>query len=228
LVERDGFRLLLDLGNGALGPLASFADLREIDAVLVSHLHADHCIDLTSAYVARRYGPGPMPPPLSVYGPAGTAARIARAYAADGRARLDRVFQFRDYGDPQEVINLGPFQVTTTVVVHPVTCHAIRLTAGGRSLVYSGDTGPTPILVDFARGADVALFEASELAGRPMADGLHLRADETAQHARDAGVERLVMTHLVPWVDPRKLYAQGRAVFGAGTLLARTGLVVDV
>jgi ribonuclease BN (tRNA processing enzyme) len=138
------------------------------------------------------------------------------------------VFSFRDYGGADEVINIGPFQVTTTIVVHPVTCHAIKVTAGGRTLVYSGDTGPTPILVDFARGADVALFEASELAGRPMAEGLHLRADEAAQHARDAGVERFVMTHLVPWVDPVALYAQGRAVFGAGTLLARTGLVVDI
>lgn len=231
-------RVLLDLGNGALGPLARYADLCTVDAVLVSHLHADHCIDLTSAYVARRYGPGPMPPALPVYGPAGTAARITRAYSSlpkgGGGGGLAKVFDFRDYPDPdtshtsQSVVEIGPFQVTTAVVEHPVTCHAVRVSAAGRTLVYSGDTGPTQKLVDLARDADVALFEASALAEDPMPPNLHLRANEAAEHARQAGASRLVLTHLVPWVDPQAVYTQGRAVFGRDTLLARTGLVVDV
>lgn len=229
LLEHEGVRILLDLGNGALGPLASFVDLCEIDAVLVSHLHADHCIDLTSAYVARRYGPRLVPPPLPVYGPAGTAGRIARAYSAGrGTGGMAKGFSFFDYGAPEEIIEIGPFRITTTVVAHPVTCHAIRVSAGGRTLVYSGDTGPTEALVELSRGAHVALYEASGLAEQPMPADLHLRAHEAAEHARDAGVERLILTHLVPWIDPNMIFAQGRAVFGADTLLARTGLVVDV
>src|SRR5487761_81872 len=78
LVEADGFRLLLDLGNGALGALQRHAPLDGIDAVCLSHLHADHCLDLCSFWVARTYHPEGPRPRIPVYAPAGTAARMAR------------------------------------------------------------------------------------------------------------------------------------------------------
>ncbi len=81
LVEADGFRVLLDLGNGALGPLQRYADIYAVDAVLVSHLHSDHFIDLCSYYVALRYRDPDVPPqPVAVHGPAGTLARLGAAY----------------------------------------------------------------------------------------------------------------------------------------------------
>lgn len=230
LVEHDGARIVLDLGNGALGPLAAHADLRALDAVLLSHLHADHCLDLTSLYVARRYHPdGPPATPLAVRGPAGTDRRIADAYRAGPRDRdgaMGLVFRFVEHSpDPVQV---GPFTVSVARVAHPVPAYAIRVEAGGRSLVYSGDTGPTPALVELARGADLALFEASFLTGPANPTGLHMTGRQAAEHAREAGVARLVLTHLVSWNDPQATLAEGRSAFDGELALAAPGMVVQL
>jgi ribonuclease BN (tRNA processing enzyme) len=228
LVEHDGARLVLDLGNGALGPLAGAVDLREIDAVLLTHLHADHCLDLTGMYVARRYHPSGPLPALPVHGPVGTAERIADAYrasASDPVAGLGRALQFIDHAAR---VRIGPFTVTLAQVVHPVPAVALRVEAAGRALVYSGDTGPCPALVELSRGADLALFEASFLSdpGNPV--DLHLTAAEAGQHAAAAGVGRLLLTHLVAWNDPAASLAEGRSTFDGELALAAPGMVVQI
>ncbi len=230
LVEHAGARVVLDLGNGALGPLAAHADLRSLDAVLLSHLHADHCLDLTSMYVARRYHPdGPPAEPLAVYGPAGTDRRIADAYRAgphDPDGAMALVFRFVDHSaDP---VRIGPFTVSVARVAHPVPAYAIRVEAGGRCVVYSGDTGPTPALVELARGADLALFEASFLTGPGNPQNLHMTGRQAAEHAQEAGVGRLLLTHLVSWNDPQATLAEGRSAFDGELALATPGMVVDL
>lgn len=198
LVEHDGFRLVVDLGNGALGPLQRYVDLHDVDAVWLSHLHVDHCIDVASYYVARQYHPEGCPPRLPIHGPEGSSLQLARAYGtADATANFERVFDFRtvDVG----VSELGPFRVTTAQMAHPVPCFGVRVEAGGRSLVYSADTGPTEALVDLARGADVLLAEASFYAGQPNPPDLHLTGREAGEHAARAGVGRLLVTHVPPW-----------------------------
>ena len=230
LVEHDGCRIVLDLGNGSLGPLAGHVDLHELDAVLLSHLHADHCLDLTSMYVARTYHPdGPVTKRLPVYGPAGTRRRIAEAYRTapgEGEARLERQFEFRQFDD--EPIRIGPFTITLAPMAHPVPTVAMRIEAGGRTLVYSGDTGPCPALVEHARGADLALFEAAFLTGQDNPPNLHLTAAEAAGHAAAAGVPRLVLTHLVAWNDPRRTLAEGRAAYDGELLIAAPGMEVEL
>ena len=230
LVEHEGTSLVLDLGNGSLGRLAAHADLWGIDAVLLSHLHADHCLDLTSLYVARTYHPGGPPARrLPVHGPAGTARRIAEAYRTapgQGEARLDSVFDFREF--PTDPIRIGPFTITLAVVAHPVPTFAMRVSAGGRTLVYSGDTGPCQALVDHTRDADLALFEASFLTGGENPPNLHLTAAEAGDHATRAGVPRLVLTHLVSWNDPAKTLAEARTAFDGELALAAPGMVVEL
>src|SRR6266481_8025213 len=83
LVTADGFRLLVDLGNGAFGALQQYAAGEDIDAVLISHLHADHCLDMCSYQVFRTYHPAGPLPPIPVYGPSGTPARLDRATAIE-------------------------------------------------------------------------------------------------------------------------------------------------
>ncbi len=229
LVEHDGTSILLDLGNGALGPLARHTDIRSVDAVLLSHLHADHCIDLTGYYVARKYHPDGPPPALPVHGPQGTAQRIADAYRAsssDPTDSLGHVYRYVEHAAGP--VRIGPFTVTVAPVEHPVPAFAMRVEAGGRTLAYSGDTGPTPTLVDLARDADLALFEASFLSDGPNPPSLHLTAREAAEHAVAAGVHRLLLTHLVSWNDPARSLAEGRAAFDGDVALAAPGMVVDV
>ncbi|RBY79817.1 MBL fold metallo-hydrolase [Geodermatophilus sp. TF02-6] len=224
LVEHDGFRLLLDLGSGAFGPLQALADPAAIDAVYLSHLHADHCLDVAPFVVWHRYSGHSRGRPVPLYAPAGADRRLAAAYYGDS-APLEDVFDFAVLtGEP---FVLGPFAVRTARTAHPVECHAVRLTVGGRSLVYTGDTGACDRVVDLARGADVLLAEAAHPDVPDLPPDLHLTGRQAGEHAAAAGVGRLLVTHVPPWVDADAQLASARAVFAAAELV-RTGATYDV
>ncbi|MFD0688372.1 MBL fold metallo-hydrolase [Actinomadura fibrosa] len=199
LIEADGYAMVLDLGNGALGSLQRFRSLYEIDAVCISHLHADHCLDLCGYWVARTYCPDGPPPRIPVHGPEGTALRMARAYDLDPDPGMTGTFDFRTLR--RGPYDIGPFRVTTALMPHPVEAYAFRIEHGGRTLAYSGDTGASETLVELARGADLFLCEASFLDGPGLPSELHLTAREAGEHAAAADVGKLVLTHLVPWND---------------------------
>lgn len=221
-METAGFRLVVDLGNGALGALQRFAPLDGIDAIFLSHLHTDHCIDLCSYFVVQRYHPDGPRPKIPVYGPAGTAERLARALGPEPGAQISDVFDFRtlDPGTRQ----IGPLRVTAAHMDHPVETFGFRIEDDGQVLAYSADTGPTDELVNLADGADLLLCEASFLDGPGQPADLHLTAREAAQHASRAGVRELVLTHLVPWNDPAVTMEQASAAFDGQLRLASSGL----
>ena len=226
LVEHDGHSVVLDLGNGAFGPLQRHVDVLDVDAVVLSHLHADHCLDLTSYYVWRRYRPEGPAHAIPVLGPTGSADRLARAYDLPHTPGMHGEFYFRDH---VEVTEIGPFRITTAPAAHPVEAYSIRVEAGGRSLVFSGDTGPTDTLVDLARGADLALFEASFLSRyEDLPPDLHLTAAQSAEHATRAGVQRLVLTHLVPWTPRDETQEEAAAAYDGELMLATSGLALDI
>ena len=242
LVEADGFRLLIDLGSGALGALQRYASLYEIDAVCVSHLHADHCLDLCDYSVARRFHPDGPKPPLPVYAPPETALRLGLALGSDPVADaqpdadpyhgITELFSFTTI--TPGVMDIGPLRVTAAHMNHPVETFGFRLEHRGRSLAYSADTGPSDALVELATGADVLLCEASFLepaddAAAPLPEDLHLTGRQAGQHAARAGVGQLVLTHLVPWNDEnRTLDEAGQAFTGALSLAAPgIGFVLD-
>jgi len=223
LFEADGFRLVVDMGNGALGALQRHADIAGIDAVLLSHLHADHCVDLYAYRIARRYAPaGPMPA-IPVYGPAGALARLAKIHGFDDNDGMAEQFQFSTL-EPGR-LSIGPFAIEAGHVNHPVETFGFRLSADGASVAYSGDTGESEELVRLAARADLALFEASFLTtqeGRPP--DVHLTAREAAQHATRAGVEHLVLTHLVPWNDPDSSREEAATAYDGKLTVATSGL----
>jgi ribonuclease BN (tRNA processing enzyme) len=224
LVEQDGFRLLLDLGNGAFGGLQGVVDPDTIDAVFLSHLHADHCLDVPSFVVWHRYSGRSSGRRIPLYGPSGAQARLARA--CDGNdPDLTDVFEFADVVPGSSVI--GPFAVETARTAHPVECHAIRLTGGGRSLVYTGDTGPSERVVGLARAADVLLAEAAHPPGPDLPAGLHLTGREAGELASAAGVGRLLLTHIPAWVDEIGQLFAASAVFSE-TELVRPGATYDI
>lgn len=218
------WRILLDLGNGALGALQNYADPLAIDAVFLSHLHADHCLDMTSYYVLRRYHPSGQQPRIPVYGPKGTGGRLARAYDLPRTPGMREEFEFRrhHHGEP---VQLGPFTVTPYEVDHPVPAYALRVEVEGKVLAYSGDTGPTDSLVEAARGADLFLAEASfrEVDDNPPA--LHLTGLEAGEAAAKAGVSRLVLTHIPPWHDKHGILAEAVRAFEGPIDLAEAGAV---
>lgn len=226
LLEHDGTRILLDLGNGSLGALQRYTDIYAIDAVFISHLHVDHCIDLCSYYVARKYHPDGAHRRIPVFGPKGTGDRMAAAYGLQPTPGMRDEFNFIRHDHAPTAV--GPFTIETARVRHPVETYAIKVTADGRSLVYSGDTGPTDALVDLSRGADLALFEASFVECPDNPQDLHLTGAQAADHALRAGVGRLVLTHLVAWNDSEQVRAEAAAAYDGELMLAGNGLQVEV
>jgi ribonuclease BN (tRNA processing enzyme) len=224
LVEHDGFRLLLDLGNGAFGALQALADPATIDALFLSHLHADHCLDVAPFVVWHRYSGRAPSRHLPLYAPVAAERRLALAYDDDGEPLTD-VFDFVPVGAGR--LELGPFAAELARTAHPVECYAIRLTAGGRSLVYTGDTGASPAVVELARGADVLLAEAAHPDVPDLPPALHLTGREAGEHAVAADVDRLLLTHVPAWVDRDAQLADARAVFAASELV-EPGATYDV
>jgi ribonuclease BN (tRNA processing enzyme) len=219
------WRVLLDLGSGALGALHNYVDPLSIDAILLSHLHADHCLDLCGYYVLRKYHPDGPQPPLPVWGPTGTAGRMARAYDLPEEPGMREEFDFATYDG---VVEIGPFSVVAVPVVHPVESYGLRVSVGDVSLAYTGDTGPCEALDRLASGADVLLAEASFRSGDDNPPEIHLTGTDGGSLAARAGVGRLVMTHVPPWFDPQELLAEARAAWDGPADLARAGAVYEI
>jgi len=225
--EHEGrtWRVLMDLGSGALGTLHLYADPLSIDAVVLSHLHADHCLDLCGYYVMRKYHPDGPQPRLPVWGPSDTAARMARAYDLPEDPGMNAEFDFRTFTDEVEI---GPFRVVAVPVVHPVEAYGLRVSVGDVSLAYTGDTGPCEALDRLAAGADLLLAEASFRHGDDNPGEIHLTGVEGGELAARAGVGRLVITHIPPWFDKQELLAEAETVWDGPVELARRGTVYEL
>ena len=226
LVEAEGFRLLLDFGSGALSALQRYANLRAVDAILLSHLHCDHMLDACHYVVVRRYAPdGPLPP-VPMYAPSGAPDRLAAAYSADAEP-LDDVYTF--YGLQPGTFPIGPFTVTVDRVNHPVETYGVRLEVGGRVLAYSADSAPCEALLRLAQGADTFLCEASYLDGEPNPPDLHLTGGEAGEIATKAGVGRLLLTHLVPaWGSEALTFEAASGAYNGPIEVVRAGSTYDI
>ena len=224
LVQHEEFCLVLDLGNGAFGALQGLMDPTDVDAVYLSHLHADHCLDAAPFIVWHRYSGRSDGRAVPLYAPVGAERRLALAYDPGG-GPIDDVFDVTPIGPGSWT--LGPFAVTTVRTAHPVECYAVRLTVGGRSLVYTGDTGPSDAVVELARGADLLLAEAAYPEGPDLPPGLHLTGRQAGELAAKAGVGRLLVTHVPAWVDAGAQLAAAREVF-ADVELAQHAAVHDI
>jgi ribonuclease BN (tRNA processing enzyme) len=226
LVEAEGFRLLVDFGTGSLGTLQRYADPHSIDAILLSHLHADHVFDACSYVVARRYAPTGPYPVIPVFGPAGTAERLSEAYDG-GEEPLDDVYRFITLAPGSGAI--GPFQVTVDRMNHPVETFGARIEHRGRALAYSADSAPSDALIKLAHGADAFLCEASYVETRRNPPDLHLTGREAGQHATRADVGRLLLTHLVPaWHSEAQTLDEVTSEFAGPTEIVRPGTTFEL
>lgn len=210
LVQEDGCNLLLDCGNGVLSRLQEYIDYRDLDAVLLSHLHADHLSDL----MIMRYGlvlaqkSDLFDQPLSLYAP---------TEPAEDYERLPYKSAYAVKALHQELkLEIGPFTINVTAGVHAVPAYSFRLESSSGTLVYSGDTEINQNLAPFARGADLFLCEANYLE-EDIAAGLsnHLSAAQAAKIAAEAGVKKLVLTHRHPERDSSLYLAEAQKHYSA-------------
>jgi ribonuclease BN (tRNA processing enzyme) len=229
--EHEGrtWNLVLDLGNGALGALQRHVDPEAIDAVVLSHLHADHCLDLCGLYVVQKHSPAIVTRTrILVYGPPGTDERMARAYDMTPPDGMNNEFDFRELVDTVAV-RIGPFTVTPHLVRHPGRAFGLRVEADGKVLGYSGDTDACDGLNALFRNATLALADSAFVDGRDTTPGIHLSGRRAAQAAVDAGgVRRLMLTHIPPWNDPAVCRAQAAAVWPGDVELAEPGAIYEL
>jgi ribonuclease BN (tRNA processing enzyme) len=226
LARSGATSIVLDCGPGSLPNLRRHVDYRAITAVVLSHLHADHILDLVPYHDGLRYGPdaraGHRTP---LWAPPGGLALLRALGIALGHEQdhFEQTFAIEEY-DPALPLTIGDLRLTFTPTQHYVACWGIRCTAGGATLAYSADTGPTPAVVELARDADLFLCEATLLEREtPEEAPGHLTAAEAGSLARQAGARRLLLTHLWPELGLEALLAAGRAAFGGPTTLAREG-----
>lgn len=220
--EQEGrtWSIVLDIGAGALGALQRHIDPRSLDAVVLSHLHPDHCIDLCGLYVVQKYHPDGASPPLPVYGPTGSGKRMSEAYGLDDPHAMDTEFDYRDFVDRRPVV-IGPFTVTPFAVNHPIEAYGVRVEADGAVLAYTGDTDVCDALTPLMTGADLVLADSAFVEGRDTARGIHMNGAQCAQAAVAAGgVRRLMLTHIPAWNDPQVCRSQAAAHWPGAVELA--------
>lgn len=237
LVEADDaagrtWRVVLDLGSGASGPLHRFVDPGDLDAVAISHLHADHVADVVVLNVYLRYHPDGPRGPVRLLAPAGTPGRLAEIAGSDPATGTDGQFTFEEWQN-RRAVQVGPLVIDPVRVHHPVEAYGVRVTGPAEddprrrvTLAYTGDTDDCPALDDLARDADLLLSEAAFLEGQ--ADelrGVHLTGLRAGQVAARAGARRLVLTHLVAWNDPAVSLAEARRAFTGPVDVAVPGAV---
>lgn len=224
LVEHEGFRLVLDLGYATFPRLLSHIRPDEVDAVLVSHGHPDHCADLNPLLRSRALDDDP-PTALPVYSLPGAREAVL---ALDNSRMLENSIALHEFkaGDR---FTVGPLEVETRLLPHFVPNAGFRLSSGNSVLSYTGDTGPSSEVVSLARNADVLIADSTFVDRVPAADAEHLSsAVQAADQARQAQVAHLVLTHLWPGTDPSEAQRSAEQLFSGRIDVARSGLVIEL
>ncbi|HEV7650065.1 MAG TPA: MBL fold metallo-hydrolase [Actinophytocola sp.] len=220
LVEHDGFRLVLDLGFATLPRLLRHCPGGAVDAVVITHRHSDHCVDLNGLLRVRHHGERVLPR-IPLLCPPDVAELVD---TLEPRPRLAELFDVHELPGSHRA---GPFRVDAVALPHHVPAVGIRLTTADRTLAYTGDTGPDPRLVELGADADLYVMEATLQAEPPVGEPRHLlTAREAGRFAAAAGARRLLLTHFWPGSDRGVSLRQAAAEFGGEVLAAEEDLVV--
>jgi ribonuclease BN (tRNA processing enzyme) len=239
LLEEDGVAILLDCGNGVFSKLRRFRDYTTVDAVLISHLHADHFLDLVPYSYALTYAPRQQPVPVDRW--PGTLSPASPRLIAPPRATqtfrqvvgawgnddlIENAFRIEEY-EESSLPEVGPFKFSFCRVPHFQETYAIsaQSSSNGGRLVFGADSSPTDQLVQFARGADLMLIEATLPRPERTGERGHLTPREAGEHGRDSGVGRLVLTHISDELDHLWARKEAEAVFSGPVEVAREGAV---
>jgi ribonuclease BN (tRNA processing enzyme) len=242
LLEEEGTAVVIDCGNGVFGKLRQRIDYVDVDAVVISHLHADHFLDLVPFSYALTYAPRQQPVPVDrwpgtdspacpeLHVPPGARDTFRRVVGAWGNDDLiENAFALREY-DPSEELEIGPVRVRFQPVPHFTETFAMLISSqnGSGRIVYGADSSPTDALTEFATDADLILVEAT--LPRPERTGVrgHLTPGEAGQHARACGAKRLVLVHISDELDADWAKREAEEAFGGPVEVAAEGASYEV
>jgi ribonuclease BN (tRNA processing enzyme) len=222
LVSDGSTHVYLDCGPGTLANLQQHVPLGAIDAVVVTHCHPDHWLELPVLHNALRYGERRSGVPAYV---TAETRRMFEAVLVKGGPPGPSTFEWHLIGD-ESVFHVGGLRFTCSRTDHPVETLAVRVDAGDRALVYSGDTGPRWSPSTLGEGIDLAVIEATVSAGFEGGPP-HLSGRQAGDAGRRAGVARLVITHIWPTDDPDDRRREAEEAFGAPVEVARVGATFE-
>ena len=238
LVQDAGHNLLLDCGSGVFSKLHARCDYVDVDTVLLSHMHADHFLDLVPFSYALTYAPRQQPVPVdgwpgtsdparpALYAPAGareTFRHIVRCWGNEGL--IEDAFTLHEY-EPWDELTAGPFHIRFCEVPHFTPTFAIELRSdGGRRFTYSADCSPNEQLIEFAKDTDLLLIEATLPRPERTGERGHLTPAEAGEHGKLARARHLVITHFSDELDHEWAREEAAAAFGGTVELAHEGAV---
>ncbi|WP_062105320.1 MBL fold metallo-hydrolase [Bacillus niameyensis] len=222
LLENEGFKLLLDCGSAVLSQLQQYIKPSQLDAVIISHYHPDHVADigvLQHALLIDKYLEG-YEKNLPIYG-----------HQEDEIGFQSLTYKNITTGIPykaDEVLHIGPFQISFIRTIHPVPCYAMRILANGKSLIFTADTAYFLDLVEFSKGADLLLCESNYYKNMENAAVNHMTSQQAGKLANLAQVKSLILTHLPHFGDHQQLLQEAREEFPADIKLASAGLKITI
>ncbi|ARK25078.1 hypothetical protein SporoP37_10735 [Sporosarcina sp. P37] len=217
LIEHDGFHCLFDCGSGVLSSLQNYIALEQLDAVVISHYHADHIADIGSLQFSRiiQYYLGQPSPALPIYGHKQDKEQFAKLTYKEQTQGIE----IQEHSSVQ----IGPFTVTFCPTVHPVYCLAVKFTVNGKSAVFTADTEWSDQLVTFAQHADILFSEANLYEEHLGKSPGHLAGSEAGTLAQQASVTQLVLTHLPHHGDVSDILYEAKKKFSGPAEIAEVG-----
>jgi ribonuclease BN (tRNA processing enzyme) len=217
LVEGAGRAVIADFGTGAFANLQPYLAAEQLDAVIISHMHADHFLDVIPLRYALKYGPRSHARKVGLWLPPGGEEMLRKMVGAfvpeSSHDFLGEVFEVKTY-DASVPLRIGDLTMRFAPTTHYISTFAVRFEAAGVSVTYSADTAPDDAVADLARGTDLFLCEATLPSGEGDSDPRgHASAREAGEMAQRAGVKRLVLTHYRAGIDPADLRLQASTAF---------------
>lgn len=218
VLEKDDFMLVIDVGSGGLAKFQKYKRIHDIDAVILSHYHADHIADvgvLQHALLVESYMTG--------------SNTVVPFYSHDEDDyhfnQLNHDFTKAIAYDPRHALNIGPFFIRFLKTKHSVPCYGMRITDGTRTLVYTADSAYQDEWIKFSRDADVLVADCNFYAEQDAAKAGHMTSEEVATIAKFSGVKKLILSHLPQYGDRTKLIDEAGEIFKGDIELAYEGLV---
>ena len=208
LLEHGATRLWIDAGHGTFAALQRLADYTKLDAVVLSHVHADHCVDLYALQVALTYQVESPPLHLPLYAPPGSLETLGTLVGENGAERLGKTFPYRSI-EEGSAVEVGGIRLRFLRTDHPIHTLAIRAETPDGTLTYSADTGPAADLAGFAAGSDLLICEATYQEGR-VGPPVHLTPRPARETPPPPSVQELAVTHVWPTFDPEVSVAEAR------------------
>lgn len=232
LIGDDETGLVLDMGSGTLTELLRHRALNDLDGIVISHLHVDHMLDVIALWWGWLYHVEPLRAPIPLWLPPGGSQTLRRTLATLGRPdEVERffgdIFDAGEY-DPAAEVRVGPATLSFARTAHFVPCWAVRVELPHGVVAYTADTGLAADLTPLARGADLLIAESMLPVGsfEKSPDRGSSTPIEAAALARDARVERLMLTHFWSEQDADEALRQASRIFTGSIVVARPGVTV--